>query len=193
LRELVRPIVTSSGVTGVGATLFEYNDPDVVQAVAGGAFSWWHLLPALVGARQLKGGRRTPRVDFISGACLLAPTADVVGAGMFDEAFFAYGEDIDLSLKLERRGRLVYARAAKVWHRGGGEQGYGNPSHDYYTVRNSLFLVRRYYPYMMPAALAYLLYRFVMPKIIRRQWDRLSAVGRGWRDFRRKTVGKATI
>jgi GT2 family glycosyltransferase len=193
LRELVRPLVESPGVTGVGATLLEYSDPDRVQAIAGGAFSWWHVLPGLVGAKHLDGARRMPRVDFISGACLLAPTADVVAVGMFDEAYYMYGEDVDLSLKLECRGRLAYAAAARVWHRGGGGQGYGNSKHDYYTVRNSLLLVRTYYPHMMPAAVTYLLYRFVMPKIVRRQWDRLSAVGRAWRDFRRSVFGQASV
>jgi GT2 family glycosyltransferase len=138
---------------------------------------------------------RVPRVDFISGACTLARTADLETVGMFDEAFYIYGEDVDLSLKLERRlrGRLVHVPSARIWHRGGGEKGYGNPKHDYYTLRNSLLLMRRYYPYMMPAAAAYVLYRFVSPKVVRRQWVRLAATLRGCRDFLFGTFGKVAI
>jgi GT2 family glycosyltransferase len=194
LRRMVGPL-SSPQVTGVGATMMEYNAPAVVQAIAGGAFSWWHILPGLVGEKQVRGRPSAPRVDFISGACILARTTDLKTAGMFDEAFYIYGEDVDLSLKLERqlRGELVHVAGARIWHRGGGEKGYGNPKHDYYTLRNSLLLTRRYYPYMMPAAVAYVLYRFISPKIARRQWVRLRALLRACRDFATGTVGKASI
>ena len=194
LQGMVVPLA-SEKVTGVGATMMEYNSPAEVQAIAGGAFSWWHILPGLVGDKQMKGRTRIPRVDFISGACVLARTRDLQSVGMFDEAFYIYGEDVDLSLKLERqlRGQLVHVAPARIWHRGGGEKGYGNPKHDYYTLRNSLLLMRRYYPHMMPAAAAYVLYRFISPKIARRQWVRLSALLRACRDFATGTVGKVAI
>lgn len=195
LRELVKCASETPNVGAVGATMFEYNAPDEVQALGGGAFSRRQLFPALVSSARRTGDRSAAtHIDFISGACLLAPTAAVIRAGMFDEAFYIYGEDIDLSLGLERLGlRLAYAPAAHIWHRGGGEKGYGNPKHDYLTVRNSLFLVRKYFPYMMPTAIVYLVYRMMLPKIMRRQWDRLAAVFRGWRDFRHGVVGKGSV
>jgi GT2 family glycosyltransferase len=53
LKKLVRPLADDPGVTGVGATMMEYNAPGEIQAMAGGAFSWWHILPGLVGAKHM--------------------------------------------------------------------------------------------------------------------------------------------
>lgn len=193
LRHLVAPIMNSGTVGAVGATMFEYREPTVIQAAAGGAFSPRQLFPSLVGQRELDSQER-PRVDFISGACFLARTADLVKVRMFDEVFYIYGEDVDLSLKIERLpSRLVYAPEARIWHRGGGEQGYGNPKHDYYTTRNTLLLIRKYYPSFRVPALLYMLYRVFSPKIVRGQRSRLAAVARAWRDFSNGTFGKVSI
>lgn len=49
LRHLVMPIVNAADVGAVGATMFEYREPQVIQAAAGGAFSPRQLFPSLVG------------------------------------------------------------------------------------------------------------------------------------------------
>lgn len=193
LRELVRPLVADPGIGAVGATMFEYRSPAVIQAAAGGAFSPRQLFPSLVGARELAGAHR-PRIDFISGACVLLRTRHAVEVGMLDDIFYIYGEDVDLSLKVERLGlRLMYAPRARIWHKGGGDQGYGNVKHDYYTTRNTLMLLRKYYPRYLPYALVYMMYRVIAPKVVRRQRKRLEAVLRAWRDFASGTVGKVAI
>lgn len=66
------------------------------------------------------GPRVAPeRADWLNGCCLLLPCAAVREVGMFDERFFMYSEDVDLSLRLRRRGyRLWQARDATIVHLG---------------------------------------------------------------------------
>lgn len=62
----------------------------------------------------------TPReADWLSGACLLVPTARFREIGGFDEGYFMYFEDVDLGDRLrEAGGRNVYVPDAQVAHAG---------------------------------------------------------------------------
>lgn len=63
-------------------------------------------------------------VDWVSGAALLLPLAEVRAAGGFDEGYFMYTEEVDLQLRLRRSGipALLDADLA-VHHEGGGSSG----------------------------------------------------------------------
>lgn len=60
-------------------------------------------------------------VDWVSGAVLLLPVAEVLAAGGFDEGFVMYAEEVDLALRLRERGVPVLLDAdLSVVHLGGG-------------------------------------------------------------------------
>lgn len=50
----------------------------------------------------------TARVDSVVGAAMLLRTDALRQAGLLDEAFFMYGEDLDLALRIKQRGWNVY-------------------------------------------------------------------------------------
>jgi GT2 family glycosyltransferase len=54
--------------------------------------------------------------SFLSGCCLAVRRTAFEQAGGFDERFFMYGEDVDLSWKLRRLGRLVRVEDAHFAH-----------------------------------------------------------------------------
>lgn len=100
--------------------------------------SWGrHMSPATEIARRLllrhaERGRRwaTRRigrmtsarrvVDWVSGACLLVWRIDAERAGLLDERFFMYTEDVDFCASLRAQGRdVVYDPAVTVIHHGG--------------------------------------------------------------------------
>lgn len=56
------------------------------------------------------------RVPYQTGCFMLVRTADAVAIGGFDERFFMYPEDIDLSRRLNRRGPVVYYPGRTIIH-----------------------------------------------------------------------------
>jgi GT2 family glycosyltransferase len=182
------------GIGAVGTTIFEYSQPTVIQAAGGGVFSRRHFNPDLVTRPRRKADGRAPRLDFISGASLLVSIDALRRVGFIDEAFFIYCEDVDFCVRLRALGLdLVHAESARIWHKGGSSMGHRSLRHDYYTVRNTLAVVRKHYPGMVPMAAAYLFYRAVLPKLARRQGARLRAVWRGFRDFRDRVMGPVPV
>ncbi len=68
----------------------------------------------------LRFARRAREVGWLSGACLLARREAVETAGLFDEDFFLYFEDIDLCRRIRERGfKLIFVPAVRVIHIGG--------------------------------------------------------------------------
>lgn len=59
-------------------------------------------------------------VDAVMGACMLVRVAAIEGergAGLLDETFFMYGEDLDWAYRIKRRGwRIYYQPATRVLH-----------------------------------------------------------------------------
>ncbi len=59
-------------------------------------------------------------VGWLSGACLLVRRATLEAAGLFDEDFFLYFEDIDLCRRIRKCGfKLIFYPAVQVAHIGG--------------------------------------------------------------------------
>jgi GT2 family glycosyltransferase len=62
-------------------------------------------------------------VDWVSGACLLVRRDAAVAAGLFDERYFLYEEDVDFCAALRARGgRVLFTPQAEVVHLRGRSQ-----------------------------------------------------------------------
>ncbi|MFK8042039.1 glycosyltransferase [Congregibacter sp.] len=58
-------------------------------------------------------------VTLLSGACLLCRGGSFAGAGRFDERYFMYFEDFDLSRRLAVEGQLMFLPTMRIVHQGG--------------------------------------------------------------------------
>jgi GT2 family glycosyltransferase len=187
LSRMMDVIQPDESIGAAGAMLYEYYAPNLVESAGGGVVYPWQGMPRATSAHRQERG--TPaavprRLDFLSGACMLMRTSTLERVGLIDERYFIYCEDIDLSLRIRKLGlRLTLVPTAEMWHKNGGIMGTLTARRDYYMVRNSLLLVHKLYPAMVPPAVAFSLYRCALPKLLRGDWTRLGAVGRAYRDF----------
>lgn len=104
-----------------------FRDATVVAAEASQGEGW--------------GNHERPREpDWLSGACLAVRRDAFEAVGGFDEALFMYWEDIDLSWRLARLGKLVHCYEA-VFNHDQGDRGFRSM---YYETRNGLIVRKRW-------------------------------------------------
>ena len=104
------------------------------------------------GARRLVDGlvAREQEVDWVSGACLLVRRDAAVEAGLLDERYFMYEEDVDFCAAIRARGgRVIFTPAAEVTHlRGRSIRASGSGSSHY--DRSHLAFYEKHHPQWVP-------------------------------------------
>jgi GT2 family glycosyltransferase len=133
-----------------------------------------------------------------AGAMLVSRTV-LERVGLFDESLFAYGEDVDWSLRARAQGlRVLVVPASVVRHEvsasSGGES---SPATIYFDLRNGLVVAERWAPLgrigtfvrRAESVLAHVAQAVLFSP---RRMESLRAVRAGWRDFRRRRLGPST-
>lgn len=83
--------------------------------------------------------------EFLTGCSFLARTKVLHELDGFDEKYFCYVEDVDLSMRIRTRGyRIGYVPKAVVWHKVSRSTGVRSPLLVYYTHRNMLYFLRKF-------------------------------------------------
>src|SRR3989344_360711 len=95
--------------------------------------------------------------------------------GMFDDKYFLYYEDADLSMRIKKKGfKIVYVPSSIIWHKNAGSAGgSGSMLQDYYITRNRLLFGFRYAPFRSKLAL----FRESLSLLFRgRQWQKCGVI-----------------
>ena len=179
---------------GAAAPMIYYlDDPKRIWSVG---FSKHPLLLEMRGGSrgQIDQGQwQTPfEVDYLLGCAILLNSSMLRRVGLFDERYFFYYEDLDLSLRARGRGyRLVTVPQAKMWHRGAGSAGMGSPFRTYHMARGSVIFFRTHARGLQrPASFLFrtgsalkVSFKFLLskqPRLLRHYWQGLWD---GWRTF----------
>ena len=88
-------------------------------------------------------GDEETEIMLASGCFMLVRTAAIRKAGGFNEDFFLYFEDFDLSLRLGGQGRLVFNPAMRILHHGGYAARKGN-QHVKYFIKSGITFFNRH-------------------------------------------------
>lgn len=138
---------------------------------AGGQMDFKNVIARHRGVDEVDKGQyqKTEETDFATGACLLVKKEVLERVGFFDDKYFLYYEDSDLSQRIRRAGyKIIYVSDAVAWHRNAAAAGgSGSPLQDYYISRNRLLFGLRYAPLRSKLALI-------------KESIRLLAMGRQW-------------
>lgn len=129
---------------GLAGAVVRRRIPGHPVANAGASFSpWWGTLGLLPAPDPTRGPRRC---DWVSGAALMVRTRAVETAGLLDEDFFLYCEEVEFCLRLARHGwSTVVAPGATVLHEDAGH----HPDRLvplYLQWRNHFLLLRKVMP-----------------------------------------------
>jgi N-acetylglucosaminyl-diphospho-decaprenol L-rhamnosyltransferase len=122
-----------------------FPTPRVIFGEATGLSRW---MPALF-PRHLLGAdecRATRDVDQVIGAYFMIRRRLFDELGGFDERFFVYFEEVDLSLRARRAGfRSVYFNDAQAYHRGGLSSDQMKAARLYYSLRSRLLYAWKHF------------------------------------------------
>lgn len=167
---------------------YKEEDKGRVFWYAGGIMDFRNIIARHRGVDEVDKGQyqKTEETDFATGACMLIKREVLERAGFFDDKYFLYYEDSDLSQRIKRAGyKIIYAPDAIAWHRnaqsGGGS---GSPLQDYYISRNRLLFGLRYAPLRSKTAL---IKESIRLMFVGRQWQK-----KGIRDFYLRRFGKGS-
>jgi len=180
----------------LGARLMQYHSPDTIQALGGG-----QLDPRWALDTQIGRGLRTHadvdqliELEHVVGASMFIRADAIRDVGPIDESYFLYREETDWCVQMRKRGwHLYYCPQSIVWHKEGHSAGFKSGVHDYYAVRNMLYLIQKHYPQHLTSAFLISFWRAVAPKVARLQFGRLIYVLRAYYDFSRGVRGKTEV
>jgi len=109
--------------------------------------------------------RREQIVDWVSGACLLVRRADAEAAGLLDERYFLYTEDVDFCAAIRGNGRSVlFTPAAHVVHLGGRSRATMPDAVNRAYRRSHVAFYQKHHPVWAPVLRTYLRLKRQFPK-----------------------------
>jgi N-acetylglucosaminyl-diphospho-decaprenol L-rhamnosyltransferase len=157
LDRLVERLLATGGAAIAG--------PRLVDAAGRPELSFGRMISPL---NELRQKRRTPEwirtetsreqfVDWVSGACLLVRRADAEAAGLLDERFFLYTEDVDFCHAVRALGRRVlFTPAAEITHLRGRSRASQPAASNAAYRRSHLEFYKKHHPLWVPLLKLYL-------------------------------------
>jgi GT2 family glycosyltransferase len=181
LARMVALADSDPGIGIVGGRLVDADGSGRVQALGGGALRRW------LGTTSIRVTESAKACDHLVGASLLVRQSLLREVGGFDERYFFYLEDTDLSLRTRRAGwRLAVAPDATVVHRLGASIGDGSATRslraDVLFARSSAIFVSSLGLPWRITAVPLRLVGMLANRLARAQADRLIPIAGAYRE-----------
>jgi N-acetylglucosaminyl-diphospho-decaprenol L-rhamnosyltransferase len=89
--------------------------------------------------------------DWVSGACLLVRRAEAEAAGLFDERYFMYTEDVDFCAAIRSRGgRVLFTPTVEIVHLGGRSKATAPAATQAAYRRSQQAFYEKHHPWLAP-------------------------------------------
>jgi GT2 family glycosyltransferase len=175
---------------GAASPWIYFTGPEKKIYFAGGRFTRATLNPVHQPALREEGVRE---IGFMNGCCPLFAAKALKSAGLYDERFFVYYEDADLSLRIRQAGfTLLLVPQARVEHRHAGATkandrrdyaGTVSPFTRYIMTRNRLWLLRKHGAWWQKAMglifVAATRLILLLLTLLRGRWGKAASLGKG--------------
>lgn len=129
-----------------------YKDEERGKVIwyAGGKIDWANVISAHRGVDEVDFGQhdKERQTIFATGCCIVFPREILENVGYFDDTYYLYYEDIDMSMRVKRAGyEIFFLPEAILWHKNAKSAGgVGSSLQDYYISRNRMLFAMRYAP-----------------------------------------------
>lgn len=169
----------------------KYRNDELGKVIwyAGGIMDWDNVIGKHRGVDEVDKGQfdGVGETDFATGCSMLVRRKVFEEVGLFDEKYFLYYEDNDLSQRTKKGGYKVYFDPESiVWHKNAGSTGgSGSGLQDYFITRNRLYFGMKYAKGRSKIALLKEGFRFVL---LGRDEQK-----KGARDFFINKMGKGSL
>lgn len=168
---------------------YKANELGKVIWYAGGKIDWKNVIAYHHGVDEVDKGQfsRLEKTDFASGCCVMIKKEVFETVGYFDDDYFLYYEDNDLSQRAKKRNFYSYIMPKSIiWHKNAGSAGGpGSKLQDYYISRNRLLFGFKYAPIRAKIALIRESLKILFSD---RVWQKKGVI-----DFYLRKLGKGTF
>lgn len=149
ISELVKVAEKDTRIGIVSPKVLYLDERDKIYC-AGSRYIFYRCGNVSLGKGTDAGTNRNEEEDIThaEGACLLIKREVFETTGFMSEFFFMYFEDLDFSLKVNRKFRIVYAPKAVMYHQSGAGKSFEEYSilYHYYFTRNRFLIFRNHNP-----------------------------------------------
>ena len=136
---------------------YQANELGKVIWYAGGFTDWDNVRSIHRGMDEVDSGQydKAEPTEFATGCCMLFKREVLEKIGFFNEKYFLYYEDADLSERIKKAGyQIYYVPTAYLYHMNASSSGGpGNNLHDYFLTRNQMLFGFSYAPLKSKIAL----------------------------------------
>lgn len=127
---------------------YKEQDRGKVIWYAGGQIDWKNVLASHFGVDEVDTGQfsKSEETNFATGCCMAFQAKAIERLKGFDDNYYLYFEDIDLSMRMKKEGfKVVFEPNAFLWHKNAKSSGgAGSVLQDYFISRNRLLFGMRY-------------------------------------------------
>jgi GT2 family glycosyltransferase len=217
LDALIAAVEKDESIGAAGGRIYAYHDPEIIQCLGGTDALTWKSTGRCINEFIPDSSGFDTEFDipgYVHGGCMFYKSEALLRSGMFDENYFMWTEDADLSLTTKNLGyRLIYCPGARIWHKEGGSTvsgktlrvlGKDKPYQSvsrfvitvYYHLRNHLYFVRKFFPgktflYFLTRSLPFAVKKTAAVLFLYDfKWRRLKLVFRGLWDGVFRRMGK---
>lgn len=167
-----------------------YADKELGKVIwyAGGFMDWNNVFSKHRGLDEVDHGQYDveKKVDFATGCCIGISKDALSRLLGFDNSYFLYFEDADMSQRALRNGfSIVYNPKSVIWHVNAASSGSGSDLHDYYLTRNRMLFGMKYAPIRSKIALLKESLRLLL---FGREWQK-----KGIKDFYLRKFGRGSF
>jgi GT2 family glycosyltransferase len=162
LEELVKAIGPDPRVGMWASKVYSYFQRDQIEAV--GELIYWDGLNRARGQYEQDRGQYEEKEEIFfppgCGGMYRKRVFDEVG--LFDEDFFAYGDDAEIGIRARMAGwRCFYVPKAILYHKNSGSTAPYSPLKAFYVERNRFWITVKYFPMsLLFLSLFFTIYRF---------------------------------